>query len=158
VRHLLIAEAPPSALDRYFYFPVVSTQDSLFREVARAVLSVEPTRENKRDLLKGLQAEGVFLIDAVAEPVEGRYTIETDRLIARVLRLRPEKVTIIKSGVYDRIAVPLREAGIPVVPIRIPFPGSGQQVKFRDAFKRAQHYKVPMAKPSATRCRSTSSS
>jgi hypothetical protein len=28
---LLVAEAPPSALDRYFYFEDVSEQDSLFR-------------------------------------------------------------------------------------------------------------------------------
>lgn len=30
---LLVAEAPPSALDRYFYFPDVREQDSLFRYV-----------------------------------------------------------------------------------------------------------------------------
>src|SRR5258706_1857491 len=88
VRLLLIAEAPPSALDRYFYFPTVPTQDSLFREVARAFLSMEPTRGNKRELLKGLQEEGVFLIDTVLEPVEGRYAIEIGRLIARVRRFR----------------------------------------------------------------------
>ena len=100
--------------------PQLGEHGAVGREVARAVLSVEPMRENKRDLLKGLQAEGVFLIDAVAEPVEGPCTIEIGRLIARVRRLQPEKVIIIKSGVYDRIAVPLRKAGIPVVPIRIP--------------------------------------
>ena len=30
---LLVAEAPPTALDRYFYFDDVQTQDSLFRHV-----------------------------------------------------------------------------------------------------------------------------
>jgi hypothetical protein len=30
VRLLLVAEAPPSALDRYFYFEDVPEQDSLF--------------------------------------------------------------------------------------------------------------------------------
>jgi hypothetical protein len=81
---LLIAEAPPSALDRYFYFPTVTTQDSLFREGARAILSMEPTHENKRVLLKKLQAEGTFLIDAVLHPVAGRYPIQIGGLVARV--------------------------------------------------------------------------
>lgn len=143
VRLLLIAEAPPSSLDRYFYFPNVATQDSLFREIASAVLSVAPTRENKRDHLEGLRDQGVFMIDAVPEPVEDRYTIEVGQLMARIRRLNPEKVIIVKTGVYDRIFETLRDAEIPVVPVRIPFPGSGQQVKFRQAFKRALRYKLP---------------
>jgi hypothetical protein len=40
VELLLVAEAPPSALDRYFYFEDVPVQDSLFRYVARAILDV----------------------------------------------------------------------------------------------------------------------
>lgn len=47
VRLLLVPEAPPSALDRYFYFATVATQDSLFRYVTRAILKVEPTRANR---------------------------------------------------------------------------------------------------------------
>jgi hypothetical protein len=35
VKLLLVAEAPPSALDRYFYFEVVATQDSLLLRRAR---------------------------------------------------------------------------------------------------------------------------
>jgi hypothetical protein len=38
VRLLLVAEAPPAALDRYFYFEDVPRHDSLFRYVARAIL------------------------------------------------------------------------------------------------------------------------
>jgi hypothetical protein len=41
---LLVAEAPPNGLDRYFYFVDVPDQDSLFRHVVRAVLAVEPSR------------------------------------------------------------------------------------------------------------------
>jgi hypothetical protein len=142
VRLLLIAEAPPSALDRYFYFPIVPRQDSLFREVARALLSVEPTRENKRQLLERLKGEGVFLIDAVPEPMAGQNRIDIGRLIGRVRRLEPTKVIVVKTSVFDRIFEPLRDAGIPVVPIRIPFPGSGQQIRFRQAFKLARRRQV----------------
>ena len=83
------------------------------------------------------------MIDAVPEPVAGGYTIEVGRLIARIRRLQPKKVIIVKTGVYDRLLAPLRDADIPVVPVQIPFPGSGQQVKFRQAFKRALRYRLP---------------
>jgi hypothetical protein len=142
VRTLLIAEAPPSALDRYFYFPSVSTHDSLFREVAYAITSVQPTRENKRELLTMLQVKGLFMIDAVPEPVNGRYSIDVGRLISRVRRLAPDRVIVVKAGVFDRVFEPLRAAGIPVVPVRIPFPGSGQQVRFRHEFDRARRVRL----------------
>jgi hypothetical protein len=62
VRLLLIAEAPPAALDRYFYFEDVGGQDSLFRYVARTVLDAEPSRGDKAALLSRLRDAGVFLI------------------------------------------------------------------------------------------------
>lgn len=65
---LLVAEAPPSVPDRYFYFPDVAEQDSLFRYVSRALLGREPTREGKADLLAELRDRGVFLIDLEEEP------------------------------------------------------------------------------------------
>jgi hypothetical protein len=70
VKLLLVAEAPPSALDRYFYFGDVTTQDSLFRYVARAILRTEPMRSNKAELLARLRERGVFLIDLKLEPVD----------------------------------------------------------------------------------------
>src|SRR5437867_2723215 len=38
IKILLVAEAPPSALDRYFYFEDVAEHDSLLRYVARGIL------------------------------------------------------------------------------------------------------------------------
>src|SRR5947207_236311 len=68
IKLLLIAEAPPSALDRYFYFDDVREQDSLFRYVCRGVLGQEPSREGKAELLAELRDKGVFLIDLQEEP------------------------------------------------------------------------------------------
>lgn len=51
VKLLLVAEAPPATLDRYFYFPDVPDHDSLFRYVARGVLQAEPTRAISRSFL-----------------------------------------------------------------------------------------------------------
>ena len=58
---LLVAEAPPSDPDRYFYFEDVREHDDLFRYVCRGLLHREPTRENKRELLTELRDRGVFL-------------------------------------------------------------------------------------------------
>ncbi|HMH47794.1 MAG TPA: hypothetical protein VK538_08775, partial [Solirubrobacteraceae bacterium] len=52
VELLLIAEEPPSSLERYFYFEEVRDQDSLFRHVARAVLAIEPSRAEKASELR----------------------------------------------------------------------------------------------------------
>ena len=63
VELLLVAEAPPAALDRYFYFEDVPDQDSHFRHVVRAVLAIEPSRSQRARQLQRLAGRGVFLID-----------------------------------------------------------------------------------------------
>jgi hypothetical protein len=138
VKLLLVAEAPPSALDRYFYFEDVREQDSLFRYVARGLLGVEPTRESKRDLLGRLRDDGVFLIDVSRDPLSNTPLSHfVHDLVSRVEALAPKKVILIKATVYDAVFQPLREAGVPVVDERIPFPGSGQQKRFEAGFRRA---------------------
>jgi hypothetical protein len=135
---LLVAEAPPSALDRYFYFTDVREQDSLFRYVARGVLGVEPTRDNKGVLLAGLRKAGVFLVDVSPDPLaDTPLSHFVPDLVTRVEALAPEKVILIKATVYDTAMGALRKAGQPVIDQRIPFPGSGQQKRFEVAFRRA---------------------
>ncbi len=68
IKLLLVAEAPPTALDRYFYFEDVRVQDALFRYVVRGILAVEPTREGKPGLLAALRDHGVFVTDLKPEP------------------------------------------------------------------------------------------
>lgn len=144
VELLLVAEAPPKSFDRYFYFPSVTTHDSLFRYVVRGVLQTEPTRGEKAELLGRLQSRGVFLIDLIREPIgASRHTDHVANLIRRVERLAPEKIILIKAPVYDALFSALREARQPVVDIRVPFPGSGQQKKFEAAFAAALLAKPP---------------
>lgn len=143
---LLIAEAPPEALDRYFYFSDVTEQDSLFRYVARSVLKVEPTRSNKAELLDELWGRGVFLIDLFRDPIAGgRHDEQVPALVRRVRSLRPRRIILIKAPVYDAAFATLREAGLPVVNERVPFPGSGQQRRFEETFARALRSKPPKA-------------
>lgn len=144
VRLLLVAQAPLDADDRYFYFPDVPTQDSLFRSVARAILpDTEPTRENKTFLLEQLRDRGVFLIDLKPDPiVNSRASVSELRpyvptLLERTAALAPERIILIKTDVYDTSYPALAAAGLPVSAVRIPFPSSGQQGNFRVAFGRA---------------------
>src|SRR3954468_8593017 len=131
VEVLLVAEAPPSALDRYFYFEDVRTHDSLFRHVVEGVLGERPTRD-KAPYLDGLRERGVFLIDLCEEPFSDRAALRgcVPGLVRRVTRLAPARVVLIGVGVYDAAFVPGRGAGLPVVDARLPYPGSGQQRRF----------------------------
>ena len=138
VKLLLVAEAPPAVLDRYFYFDDVREQDALFRYVVRGVLGAEPTRSNKPALLARLRDAGVFLIDLLEDPQADASVEEAAlRLVGRVQALEPENVILIKVNVFDAAHGVLVKAGVPVVSERIPFPGSGQQRRFEAAFRRA---------------------
>ena len=138
VQLLLIAEAPPAASDRYFYFPEVAEHDALFRYVARMVLGVEPTRMKKAELLEKLKARDVFLIDLKLDPVDHTPLAEhVPALIRHVRQLALEKIILIKASVYDAAYRALAAADLPVIDERVPFPGSGQQRRFEEAFSRA---------------------
>lgn len=138
VKLLLVAEAPPGAVERYFYFPEVTEHDSLFRYVVRAILKTEATRVNKAELLGELRDRGVFLVDLKRDPVDGTSLRDAvPDLLRRVKLLAPEKIILIKATVHDAAYLPLVEAGLPVVAERVPFPGSGQQRRFEEAFARA---------------------
>jgi len=139
MRVLLIAEAPPSAEDRYFYFPEVGIHDSLFRYVARLMLGEEPTRTNKAELLGILKGLGVFLVDVCPDPIYDKRELKAclPTLLDRVARLRPEHVILIKRTVWDIAYWPLREAGHSVNEEMVPFPGSGQQRRFEWAMAEA---------------------
>lgn len=139
---LLVAEAPPGVKpgepERYFYFEDVEKHDDLFRYVVRGVLGDEPTRRGKKELLSKLRDEGVHLIDLKRDPLDGSALAgHVPDLVRSCKRLKPKRIILIKTNVYDLAFSALREAGLPVVDERIPFPGSGQQKRFEKAFARA---------------------
>jgi hypothetical protein len=136
---LLVAEAPPSSLDRYFYFEEVPNQDSLFRHVVRAVLAIEPSRAEKASELRRLVDRGVFLIDLKPEPKAPGDTLESyvPDLVARAAALTPRQIITIKANVCDLTQPALRAAGLDVVDQRVPFPGSGQQRRFLEGMDTA---------------------
>ena len=144
VSTLFIAEAPPCADDRYFYFENVPEQDSLWIELTKAIYKDEfgetkKERPRKGAWLRRFCADGHYLIDAVETPEVDAQCIKSNvrRLIKVIRDIDPEKIILIKVTVYENLYRILREQGLPVVNERIPFPGSGQQKKFRQAMQRA---------------------
>jgi hypothetical protein len=136
---LLVAEAPPSALERFFYFEDVHEHDALFRNVVEVALGEKPTRE-KTPYLQELKQRGYFLIDLSEDPITSRRD-ELPPLVPGLVRrcqaLAPRRIVLIAVGVYDFAFTTLREAGLTVVDARIPFPGYGQRYRFLNAFAEA---------------------
>ncbi len=141
VRLLLVAEAPPCAPDRYFYFERVDKHDWLFRYVWEGLTGEKPDPDRKAECLRALQKAGVFLVDLhekdVEKPSLADLVPHASGLVKRCLALDPACVVLIKATVFDAAYAQLAEAGLPVVEERIPFPSSGQQKRFLEGFRRA---------------------
>lgn len=138
VRLLIVAHAPPERIERYFYFETVGEKDDLFRYVVKGLFGSSPERRDKANWLGRLRDGGVFLVDLLERPYDGSELAgHVPDLIERVRRLDPEHVVVIKVDVFDAAYRRLRAAGLPVVNKRIPFPGSGQQLRFESAFAEA---------------------
>jgi hypothetical protein len=147
IKTLLVAEAPPCSLDRYFYFEDVPTQDSLFLEVMGVLYPDQKVRylvsgrdpDLKRELLESFKEDGYWLMDLSEIPT----SLLNDPIGGCVPSLlkRMEKdiesntqIVLIKANVYDTCYEPLISNGYKVHNERIPFPGSGQQRVFREKF------------------------
>ena len=116
----------------------VVEQDSLCRYVCHALLGREPTRAQKEELLEELRDRDVFLIDLQQEPRDGTPLSEfVPALVERCLRMQPKRIVLVKATVFDAAYRPLKQAGLPVSSVRVPFPGSGQQKRFLVAFQQA---------------------
>lgn len=150
IRVLLIAEAPPCKRERFFYFEDVPVQDSLFLQVMQvlypqqkqAYLAGGREPEDKRALLERFRDDGFYLEDLHEEPTSVSTLSDAEAaagLVTRLDGLDPATpIVLIKASVYDAAAPVLRDAGFDrVMPQRLPFPGSGNQGKFRVGFAEA---------------------
>ena len=142
VRLLLVAEAPPCSQERYFHFEEVQAHDWLFRYVCTGLFGETPSRDNKGEFLARLRDSGVFLIDLSVDPLGDNPTPPMLRsrvpdIADRCRECSPGAIILIKSSVYDLCYEVLAAAGLPVIDERMPFPASGQQKRFLEAFGRA---------------------
>lgn len=154
VRLLLIAESAPDdggdiANRRFFYDDNLTGKDGLFREVVRALYD-DPALVSgpnaKKPWLEKLKADRVFLIDLATVPVNEFGTADREAALARNISqtvslaggLSPDGIVLVKQNVFDLLELPIRAAGLPLLhDAMIPFPGSGQQKRFRERFANA---------------------
>ncbi|MCZ7603140.1 MAG: hypothetical protein M5R37_09740 [Melioribacteraceae bacterium] len=145
---LWIVESPPHSYPpRYFYRPELTRFDSLFREIMK-VLDIH-LFQDKVSSLKSFQEKGHFLIDSIKCPsdksnshLKPNMMINCSELLAQeILNLTPNKIIIIKADVYAPVKETIRlmddRSGTDYTDkiinnTSIPFPGSGQQKRFRE--------------------------
>jgi hypothetical protein len=146
---LFVAEAPPDAVERYFYFENVKHGDWLWLALMKALYPLDWShtqveRVRKKDWLQKFQKSQFRLIDAVKMPISGghRERVRLIRSAAKALteeikQIAPQQVVLIKATVHEALFQELKDAGLPVVNRHsLPFPSFGRQAEFHDAFQR----------------------
>ena len=115
----------------------MTSRDWLFKAVVKALFGESPAQGDKLYWLQELKRSGVYLIDASEDPVESsNISGKVPELVRRVRRLKPRCVMLIKATVHDQAFAALRDGGLPVVDVRIPFPSAGQQLRFQRSFRK----------------------
>ena len=151
IHWLLIAEAPPAAADRFFYFEDVRRGDLLFLETVRALFeeakNAQPQqiRDSKIRYLAAFKREGFYLIDVCDKPIERSKTkgsqirAAAKHLASKLDDLRVDgylsgdtKIVLVSKTVHDYCYTLLHDAGFNVVNSEfLPFPSNGHQKKYR---------------------------
>jgi hypothetical protein len=106
IRRLLIAEAPPDALDRFFYFEDVREMDYLYIETMKVIygnVDVSGLRERKVEFLQGFMENGFYLIDAVSDPIGNNVSSHHSKEI--VMKNRQDLVERMRTLVIEETRV-----------------------------------------------------
>lgn len=151
VRLLLIGESPPdprSAERRFFYAPMLA-YDNLYRSVVLALYGTDPGFDvsAKADNLARLRDDGVWLVDAVDEPVNAmskpervrRIRASVPSLLAKCRDARPSVgIIVCHSVVYSAVAPSLRSEGLPLLHDEpLPFPLGNKRAEFVAGVRRS---------------------
>ncbi len=156
IKVLFIAEAPPKAKDRFFYFEDVREKDSLFLEMMKVIYpddkdikerNIKNIRKRKREFLERFKNDRYYLTDASERPMEDNRKSTKRRqlrnsltkLIQKVEDLvsKDTKIILISKPVYEICYKELKSRGFNVINEgHIPFPGSGHQKKFREMLRK----------------------
>lgn len=150
VKYLLVAEAPPDSLERFFYYDNVRQHDYLFLGVAEALypklkeqfLLSGRSSEIKNSILQAFQKDGFYLLDLSELPLSFLDTDLQSQLPTLVNNINSiaddnTQIILIKANVYDIAFNFLKQKFKNLIDQRITFPGQGGQRKFQDEFKQA---------------------
>jgi hypothetical protein len=148
---LLIGESPPdpeSGERRFFYAPALRI-DNLCRGIAYGLYGDDPQVDvaDKLAVLRRLQADGFWLIDAVDRPINhlppgprrAAITAAVPQLVTRCRALAPRRGVIICHRVVFQLACSsVRDGGVTVLHERpLPFPLGNWRADFIAGFRRA---------------------
>lgn len=153
IKLLLIAEAPPAALDRFFYFENVKDHDHLYIETMNALYCQKPynvghLRRNKKSYLERFRTDGFFMIDAVEDPIDQAVSNRNSESIIierrqdlfdrlEKLKVRDAKIILVKASVYHSLFGPMKNLGYNIINEGVvPFPSTGQQERYRTMFRK----------------------
>ena len=150
IKYLLIAEAPPDSIERFFYFQDVRQHDYLFLGVAQALypelkdkfIASRRNSEIKNSILLKFKADGFYLLDLSELPLSlktGDLSSQLPNLIEKIKAVvnKKTKIILIKATVFDAAFQVLQDKFENVIDIRIPFPGQGGQKIFQIQFLNA---------------------
>lgn len=148
IKLMFIAEAPPCTEGQFFYFENVLKGDSLFLHVIRAVfpdlegMETKELRARKEEMLYRFRDEGYFLEDSVFDVIpKGTSAKDKEKAVVGgqqnlVERITPYKTStkfiLLSALVFRTNYELLKKEGFDILNEQIiPFPGSGQQGKFK---------------------------
>jgi hypothetical protein len=138
----------PGAGERRFFSAPTLQIDNLYRGVAQGLYGDRPDIEvADKAVLRRLQSDGFWLIDAVDRPVNhlppgprlAAITAAVQQLVARCRDLAPRRgVIICHRVVYQLAAASLREAGVTMLHDQpLPFPLGNWRADFAAGLRRA---------------------
>lgn len=137
IKLLLVAEAPPADLERYFYFEGPESADPLFESVCYVLFEAKPAGE-KAPYLGALRRRGVCLIELEPGPSgEAKHAESARWLPLRVETYAPGAIVCIGEAVFRAARDELTRAGLPLVPQAVPSPGGADATAFARDFRRA---------------------
>lgn len=151
VKYLLVAEAPPDSVERFFYYDNVHQHDYLFLGVSQALypdlkenfLASRRSSKIKSSILLKFKADGFYLLDLSELPLSfttGDLYSQLPTLVEKLIAVSEEKtkIILIKATVYDTAFQYLKQKRFEnVVDTRVPFPGQGGQKAFQVQFNKA---------------------
>jgi hypothetical protein len=150
VKVVFIGESAPSPGDgviRFFYHPVLSSYDNLFRGLMLALYGADRgalSAKGKSEWLNRFQRDGYYVDDLCSEPVNRLPSALRSKarkssvagLVERLRKVRPTGVIICHGGTYIDAAESLRENGLPVLHNGpIPFPLGNHRARFATAVR-----------------------
>ncbi len=161
IQLLLIGESAPdpgAAAPRYFYAPILTASDNLFRGVVLALYDHRFPRgsagSSKVPWLERLKDDGVFLIDLVPFPVNAlgsgaRARARRDAVpdaVNTAISCHPDGVIVCHDPSFRVLNKSLGAAGLPLLhDVPIPFPLGNQRAQFVDGVRAV----VPVRQPSS---------